>query len=117
MKLISETGDRATYDFRMKPEDEDEKEFAAKIRGTLVVSKARPFVETMELASTGEISPMMSVKIKEFYTKMSFRHDVEHDAALPLAVQSRIRGRALLVKSLDADVMVTFGDYRFVGKQ
>jgi hypothetical protein len=116
VSLVSETAERAVYNFRMKADKPDEKEMAEKIRGTVTVSKAQPFVETMELTSAGEITPIVSVKIKEFYIKMSFRRDADHAVVLPTTMQSRMRGRAMFVKSLDSDVTVAFSDFSFVGK-
>ncbi len=116
VSLVSETAERAVYNFRMKADKPDEKEMADKIRGTLTVSKVQPYVETMELSSAGEITPIVSVKIKEFYVRMSFRRDAEHAVVLPTTMQSRVRGRAMFVKSLDTDVSVAFSDFSFVGK-
>ncbi|MFA6958947.1 MAG: hypothetical protein WC538_24000 [Thermoanaerobaculia bacterium] len=111
VQLISETAERATYRFKMRADDEDAKKFADAVRGTLVIAKAAPHVESLDLASTGEIKPMTGVKIAEFHLALTFLPPDAYGQALPASVHSVVRGRAMLVKKLDQDATITFSDY------
>lgn len=111
VQLISETADRASFRFKMRADDDDAKVFADAVRGTLVISKAAPHVESLDLASTGEIKPITGVKISEFRLTLSFLPPDSQGQALPSSVHSVVKGRAMLVKKLDADATITFSDY------
>lgn len=111
VQLISETSERASYRFRMRSDDEDEQAMVESIRGTLVVSKAGPHVESLDLASTGEMKPITGVKISEFHLRLTFFPPDAHGRALPATIQSKVKGRAMLVKKIDQDMSVTFSDY------
>lgn len=111
LQLISETGDRASYRFRLKIDDEDAKAFADAIRGTLNISKAAPHVESLDLASTGEIRVMAGVKLSEFHLTLTFLPPDAHGQALPATIRSVVKGRAMLVKKLDQNLTVKFSDY------
>lgn len=109
--LLSEDDTRATYNFRMKADDDEGREFAENVRGTLVVNKAIPYVERIEMQSTDEIRPVIGVKIAEFHMSMKFGHDPSSGAVLPGRITTRIKGRAFMIKKIDEDVSVVFSDY------
>jgi len=111
LQLISETAERASYRFKMRVDDEDAKAFADAVRGTLVISKAAPHVESLDLASTGEIKAMTGVKIAEFHLTLTFLPPDAYGQALPASVHSVVKGRAMLVKKIDTDATITFSDY------
>jgi hypothetical protein len=111
LQLISETAERASYRFRMRIDDEDAKPFADAIRGTLVISKAAPHVESLDLASTGEIKAMTGVKISEFHLTLTFFPPDAHGQSLPATIRSVVKGRAMLVKKIDQDMTVGFSEY------
>lgn len=111
VQVVNETPERATYRFRMRIDDEDGKAFADAIRGTLVVSKKAPHVESLDLASTGEIKAMTGVKISEFHLTLTFFPPDAHGQALPATIRSTVKGRAMLVKKIDQDMTVKFSDY------
>ncbi len=111
LQLISETSERATYRFKMRIDDEDARAMADAIRGTLVISKAAPHVESLDLASTGEIKVMTGVKISEFRTTLTFLPPDAHGQALPSSIRAVAKGRALLLKKIDENMTVSFSDY------
>jgi hypothetical protein len=111
LQLLSETAERATYRFKMRVDDEDAKAFADSVRGTLAISKAGPHVESLDLASTGEIKVMTGVKISEFRLTLAFLPPDAYGQSLPASVHSVVKGRAMLVKKLDEDATITFSDY------
>lgn len=115
-ETVSETPGRATYRCRLKPGEAGDKT-AAFLRVTLVVDKPTHCIESLEIASTGEFSPTFGVKIVEMKTVMTYSLPSANTPSLPLTVATRLRGRAFLVKSLDAEMTVGFSDYAKAGKK
>ncbi|MGK2857165.1 MAG: hypothetical protein ACSLFQ_08155 [Thermoanaerobaculia bacterium] len=111
VQLVAETAERASYRFRMQSDDEDTRAMVDSIRGTLVISKAAPYVESLDLASTGEMRPVTGVKISEFHLTLTFHAPDAHGKALPATVRSVVKGRAMLVKKIDQDLSVSFTEY------
>jgi len=115
-ETVSETPGRATYRCRLKPGEAGDKT-AAFLRVTLVVDKPTHCIESLEIASTGEFSPTFGVKIVEMKTVMTYSLPSANTPTLPLTVATHLRGRAFLVKSLDAEMTVVFADYAKAGKK
>jgi hypothetical protein len=115
IKLLSNGYTHMTCSVRMKASDEDDKLMAEKMHGTLVIHKDPPYVESLELVNAGRISKFAVLNIKEFKTRLRFQLDPIRNAPLPETVYSRVRGRAILVKSMNADSQSKFSDFRWVG--
>ncbi len=115
-ETVSETPARATYRCRLKPGEAGDKT-AAFLRVTLVVDKPTQCIELLEIASIGEFSPTFGVKIVEMKTVMTYSLPSASTPSLPLTVATHLRGRAFLVKSLDAEMTVVFEDYAKAGKK
>ena len=115
-EIVADRPERATYRLRLKPGEADDRT-AAFLRVTLVVHKPTQTVESIELASTGEFHPTFGVNIAEMRTTLTYSVPSDDRPSLPTAVTTRVRGRAFLFKSLDADMTVTFSDYERVGKK
>jgi len=115
-ETVLETPGRATYRCRLKPGEAGDKT-AAFLRVTLVVDKPTHCIESLEIASTGEFSPTFGVKIVEMKTVMTYSLPSANTPSLPLTVATHLRGRAFLVKSLDAEMTVVFADYAKAGKK
>jgi hypothetical protein len=112
----SENGDRITYQCGVKPGDPADN-VAAFLRATVVLHRPTRTIEAIELGSTGEFSPTFVVKIAEMKTQMSYALPTNDRPSLPLKVETRVRGRAFLFKSLDGEVVMTFSDYAWAGKK
>ncbi len=50
-------------------------------------------------------------------TVMTYHLPAGDRPSLPQKVSTRVRGRAFLFKSLDADMAVTFSDYAWAGRK
>ena len=74
-------------------------------------------IQSIELASTGEFSPTLGVKIREMQTRMTYRPPEGDTPMLPQNVTTRVRGTAFWFKSLDADMTVTFSEFAPVAKK
>lgn len=110
IEKVSETPERVTYRARLAP-GESRDATAAHLRATLVVHRPTRTLESFELASIEAFSPTLGVRISEMKTTMTYALPAGAAPALPQSVATRVRGRAFLFKSLDAEMTVTFSDY------
>ena len=111
IERVAEDAERLTFRSRLRRGEEGDKT-ADFLRVTLVVHKPTQTIEHLDLASVGEFSPTLGVRIAEMKTVMSYSLPVGDIPALPQKVETRVRGRAFWFKSLDADMIVTFSDYQ-----
>jgi hypothetical protein len=111
IERIAETAEHVTFRSRLRRGEAGDKT-ADFLRATLVVDKATQSLARIELASVGEFSPTLGVKIAEMKTVMTYTLPAGDTPARPQAVETRVRGRAFWVKSLDADMTVTYSDYQ-----
>lgn len=116
LETVGTDAEHATFRCRLKPGDSGDN-VAASLRATIIVHRASHAIDSIELASTGEFSPSMVVKIAEMNTRMTYHRPETDRPALPRQVLTRVRGRAFLFKSLDAEMTVTFSDYAWAGKK
>lgn len=116
LEKTGESGDRVTFRCRLRPGESSDKT-APFLRVTLTVHRPTHTIELLELASTGEFAPTLAVKITELKTVMSYSLPDGDTPALPQKVTTRHRGSAFWVKSLDADMTVTFSDYERARKR
>jgi hypothetical protein len=114
-EVATDTPERTTFRLKMKPGEADDRT-AAFLRVTIVVHKPTATIAEIELASTGEFSPTLGVKIAEMKTTLTYSVPSDGRPSLPQTVTTHVRGRAFFFKSLDADMTVTFSDYERVGK-
>jgi hypothetical protein len=100
----------ARYRFQLKPGADDDKS-AEHMAVTFSLHQASGVITEVELASVRPFSPVFAVKIDEARTTL--RYTVPDDARPSLLkdIAVRVRGRAMLFKSLDEDMTVTYSDY------
>ncbi|MBI5768848.1 MAG: hypothetical protein HZA93_13705 [Verrucomicrobia bacterium] len=110
LETLSDTAERATYRCPLKRTDPGDKT-AEFIRATIVLHKPTRTIESLELGSAAGFKPTFGVTIAEMKTTMTYSLPAAEAPSLPQKVTVRMRGRALLDKSLDADLTVTFCDY------
>jgi hypothetical protein len=82
-----------------------------------VLHKPTGTIESFELANTGPFAPTFGVKIAEMRTLMTYSQPNGDTPSLPQTVLTRVRGTAFWVKSLDAEMTVTFSDYAKAGRK
>ena len=116
LETVANTPERATYRCLLKPGEAGDKT-AKFLRATLVFHKPTKTIESFELASADKFKPTFGVTIAEMKTTMTYSLPAGDTPSLPQKVAVRVRGRAFLVKSLDADMTVTFSDYARAGKR
>lgn len=113
LEKISDDAERTTFRSRLRP-GESRDHTAAFLRATLVLHKATQTIESVELGSVSEFAPTFGVKIASLRTLMTYSLPAADRPALPQKVETRVRGRAFLVKSLDGEMTVVYSDYRHV---
>lgn len=115
LETIADNTERATYRSRVRPGEAGDKT-AAFLRATVVVHKPTLAIESIELASSGEFSPTLGVTIREMKTAMTYALPSGDTPPLPHKIETRVRGKAFWLKSLDADMTVTYSEYARAGK-
>ena len=110
VERVSHDDTRATFRCRLRPA-EDGDQTATFLRATVVVHKPSHTIESVELRSTEPFRPTLGVKIAELSTLMTYSLPSGETPSLPQRVETRVRGTAFWVKSLDADLVVVFSDY------
>ncbi|MHB0971676.1 MAG: hypothetical protein ACYC7A_20940 [Thermoanaerobaculia bacterium] len=110
--LLRENAEQVVYSFRPPPGDEDEDAFADHIKGTLTIGKSRPHAFTIEMKNDTPLKPMTGVRIDRFAMTMEFRPVTPRGPVLPFRFEASVRGKALLLKSLNQDTVTTFSEYR-----
>lgn len=110
LETISRTEERAKYRCHIQRGEAGD-ETARFLRAMIVLHSPTQTIESITLGSTGAFSPTFGVKIAEMTTQLSYRPPENDRPAMPLGVVTHVRGRAFWVKSLDADMTVTFSDY------
>lgn len=116
LELVETTTDRSTYRLRLRPGEEGDVT-ARFLRATLVFHHPTQTIESLEIASTGAFSPTFGVQIAEMRTLLRYSLPEADRPSLLLEARTRLRGRAFLFKSLDADLRVTFTDYQKAGRK
>lgn len=111
LSIADETPERITYRARLK-EAEDGDATARYLVATIVLHRPSTTIESFQIASTESFSPVLGVKIAEMKTVMFYSLPDEDRPSLLLKSETRLRGRAFFLKSLDADMTVTFTDYK-----
>jgi hypothetical protein len=118
--FIEESPTHLVYGFQPAPEGEDDDEakaFNEHVDGVLRIAKSGPYVESIEMRSREPFSPMLSVKIKEFSTIMTFAPVGDEGTVLPSSVVMNMKGRALLFKKINEKVETSYSEYEYIGEQ
>lgn len=113
LERIADDAARTTFRSKLRP-GESRDHTAPFLRATLVLHKATQTIESVELGSVSEFAPTFGVKIASLRTLMTYSLPAADRPTLPQKVETRIRGRAFLLKSLDGEMTVVYSDYRHV---
>jgi hypothetical protein len=116
LELTGDTGDRAVFACRLKPGDEGDN-IAGFLLALIGFHKPTKTIESLQLKNTGDFSPTFAVRISGMNTRLSYSLPASDRPSLPQKVETRVRGRAFLFKSLDAEMTVTFSDYVWTGRK
>lgn len=109
-EAVDEAGDRVTFRCRLKPGEPGD-QTAAHLLATIVVHRPSTTVERFELAAAEPFSPAFGVSIAEMRTTIRYSLPTADRPSLLQQITTRLRGRAFLFKSLDADMTVAYSDH------
>jgi len=110
LRRVADSAERSTFEARLLPGEQGDAT-AAHLVASLVFHKSTKTIESFEIASREAFSPVTGVKIAEMRTVMRYSLPAGERPSLLQQITTRVRGRAFLFKSLDADLTVTFSDY------
>lgn len=111
IEAIARDEHRTTYRCRLRP-GESSDHTAQYLLATVVLHRASATLESIELHNIEPFSPTFGVKIQEMRTRLTYSLPAGDAPSLPQRVESRVRGTAFWIKSLDADMTITFHDYQ-----
>ena len=119
LELLEET--ESYWIFRFVPtsgddEDEDAEMFMRNVTGTLKIIRDGNYPEYIRLQNDKPIRPAFGVKIREFLTLLKFGPATEDGPIVPLSVDVKVQGRAMLAIKFDESEVYEFSDYEFVGE-
>ena len=106
----TDSPERATLRARLKPGEEGDATGKHMV-ATIILHKPSRTIESFQLAADATFSPTLGVKIMAMKTLMTYSLPDETRPSLLQTSTTHLRGRAFFVKSLDADMTVTFTDY------
>ena len=110
LETVDESAERITYRCRIKRAESGDKT-ADHLRATIRFHAATQTIESIELSNTEAFRPTLAVHIVEMKTQLTYSLPSAEAPSLPQVVATRVRGTAFWVKSLDAEMTVTFSDY------
>ncbi len=111
LTILSNDAARIYCEFQPRAGDEEERQLMSKIRGLLVVRRDPAHVEQVDVANTGTIGKTGVFSIREFKLNIAFAPQAGREEPLPKTVATRLRGRALIIKSLNMDSSVSYSDF------
>jgi hypothetical protein len=113
---VSDDAQKSVYSFRLKPGGKDDSS-AIYMVATFTYDKATHTFEKVELSNIQAFSPMFAVKIQEAHTVIYYQLPTADRPTLLDHITLQIRGRALIIRSLDEDMTVSYSDYKYTGQR
>lgn len=111
---VSDDPERTAYRFHLKPGGKEDTT-AQYMVSTFTYHKPTRTIEQVELVNTEPFSPMFLVKIQEARTVIRYTLPTAERPTLLDRITVRVRGRAMLFRSLDEELTVTYSDYAYAG--
>lgn len=110
LRVLADNNERATYQARLKTTDAGDRT-GSFLRALIVWHKSAAMIESFTIENTEPFSPAFAVKIQEMRTILTYSAPTADHPSLLTRISTRLRGRAFWVKSIDADMEVTYADY------
>lgn len=107
---VEETPTHWVWRFRVKPRADGDPS-AAHMRITLRIDKATDTIDTYEIATFEPFSPVLSVKIDQMRTVMTYSLPAGDRPSLLRAVTTIVSGRRMFLMSFDQHMTATYEDY------
>ena len=109
-QVVLDTAEQATCRMRLKAGEAGDNT-AKFLVATLVLHKPTRTIESFQLGAESPFSPTWGVKIVAMKTTLTYSRPEGTRPSLLQQSSTHLRGRAFWLKSLDADMTVTFTDY------
>ncbi len=100
--------------FAFVPEDDDEA-FFEHIQSSLKIDKNGRYLSELELRSDKPFKPAFGVKMKEFFTRLTFAPATADGPVVLQSVDAKVRGRAFLVVNFDETTTIANTDFEYAG--
>lgn len=113
-ELVHEDDVHVAYRFHLNPGDKNDTT-APFMVATFQFHKPSKTIDRIELGNTEPFSPMLIVKIQEARTTIDYTLPTAERPSLLDHITMRVRGRAMVFKSLDEDMTITYSDYHYAG--
>ncbi len=111
-EILSEDATSGRYRFQLKPGDEDDSS-AENMQVTFTLHRPSGTIQRVELASKGPFSPVLMVRIEEALTVIDYSLPEGDRPTLLQQVTLKLRGRAMWVRSLNQDMVISYSDYHY----
>ena len=115
LEIVTRDAERARARCQLRPAEPGDR-VASLLLATVDWHLTAQAITRIELRSTREFSPTFGVRIAEMSTVMTYSPPKDGRPSLPAAVETRVRGRAFLLKSLDEEMRIEFSDYAWAGR-
>ena len=111
LELLEETDLYWRFRFKPRTDSDDEDKFMKAVDGTLQVVKDGHYVAWIRMRNREPIKPGKGVKLEVFNTRLVFAPAYDGGPVLPESVETRVKGRAMLVIRFDEKERVSFSDF------
>lgn len=111
LELLEETDVYWQFRFRPRTDSDDEDRFMKAVDGTLQVAKDGHYVAWIRMKNHEPIKPGKGVKLEIFDTHLVFAPAYDGGPVLPQSVETRVKGKAMLVIKFDELEHVSYSDF------
>jgi hypothetical protein len=94
---------------RFRAMEEGREKVFDNVEGLLVLDTRDEYIRELRLTPTGPIHPFVLTKVEDAY--LSVRYELIDGEPFQTSATWRLLGQALILKNLDADMEVTWGDF------
>jgi hypothetical protein len=84
------------------------------VEGTLQVAKDGHYVEWIRMRNRETVKPGKGVKLEVFDTRLDFAPAYEGGPIMPQSVETKVKGRAMLVIKFDEEERISYSDFERV---
>lgn len=114
LELLEESDSYWQFRFKPRTDTDDEEEFMSAVEGTLQVVKDGHYVAWIRMRNRETVKPGKGVKLEVFDTRLAFAPAYEGGPVVPQSVETKVKGRAMLVIKFDEEERISYSDYERV---
>lgn len=114
LQLLEESDTYWRFQFRPRADTDDEEKFMNAVDGTLQVAKDGHYVSWIRMQNRETVKPGKGVKLELFDTRLTFTPAYEGGPVVPQSVETKVKGRAMLVIRFDEEERISYSDFERV---